>query len=59
MKIQLAGNSSKTFNLGLWLGENTLALDEVMNATYPGKIALIASFKKPLKMQNMFSGVNI
>jgi len=49
----LAGNSSRTFDLRIWLDENTLALDEVMNATYLGKITVIATFKEPLKMENM------
>lgn len=49
----LAGNSSRTFDLRIWLDGNTLALDEVMNATYLGKITVIATFKEPLKMENM------
>ncbi|MCI8567872.1 MAG: BspA family leucine-rich repeat surface protein [Bacilli bacterium] len=49
----LDGNSSKTFDLRLWLDENTPLRDEVMNATYEGKIVVIASLDEPLNMNNM------
>lgn len=49
----LDGNSSKTFDLRLWLDENTPLRDEVMNATYEGKIVIVASLDEPLNMNNM------
>lgn len=49
----LEGNSSETFILRLWMDENTPARDDVMNATWQGKITIIASYVEPLNMANM------
>ena len=40
----LQGKTSKTFKLRLWLDYDTPAIDEVMNATYNGKISIISSY---------------
>lgn len=49
----LGGNSSKTFDLRLWLDSNTPFRDEVMEAMYEGKIVVIASLADSLNMDNM------
>ncbi len=38
-----------TFHLNLWLDEETPAIDEVMNATYEGKVTISTSYKEPEK----------
>ena len=40
----LQGKTSKTFELRLCLDYDTPAIDEVMNATYNGKISIISSY---------------
>ena len=40
----IQGSESKTFELRLWLDYDTPAIDEVMNATYNGKISIISSY---------------
>ena len=42
----IQGSESKTFELRLWLDYDTPAIDEVMNATYNGKISIISSYKE-------------
>ncbi len=49
----LKANEVTTFSLNIWLDENTPALDEVMNATYEGKITISTSYKAPLNTKNM------
>ena len=48
---KLAGNESLQFSLRLWMDESTPALDEVMEATFQGKITITASYV-PLKPEN-------
>ena len=40
----IKGKEKKTFELRLWLDYDTPAIDEVMNATYNGKISIISSY---------------
>ena len=40
----LKGNESKTYSLRLWLDKDTPAIDEVMDATYEGKITISLSY---------------
>ena len=40
----IQGKEKKTFELRLWLDYDTPAIDEVMNATYNGKISIISSY---------------
>ena len=44
---ELASNESLQFSLRLWMSEDTEALDEVMEATFQGKITVTASFVPP------------
>ncbi len=45
----LKSKETATFHLNLWLDENTPTSDEVMNATYEGKITVSTSYKAPEK----------
>ena len=40
----IQGKEKKTFELRLWLDYDTPAIDEVMNATYNGKISITSSY---------------
>ena len=40
----IQGKEKKAFELRLWLDYDTPAIDEVMNATYNGKISIISSY---------------
>mgnify|MGYP005767776243 FL=1 len=40
----IKGKEKKTFELRLWLDYDTPVIDEVMNATYNGKISIISSY---------------
>ena len=40
----IKGKEKKTFELRLWLDYDTPAIDEVMNATYNGKISITSSY---------------
>ena len=42
----IQGKTSKTFELRLWLDYDTPVIDEVMNATYNGKISIISSYRE-------------
>ncbi len=42
----IQGKMSKTFELRLWLDYDTPVIDEVMNATYNGKISIISSYRE-------------
>ena len=42
----IQGKTSKTFELRLWLDYDTPVNDEVMNATYNGKISIISSYRE-------------
>ena len=44
---KLSGNESLQFSLRLWMDEDTPALDEVMEATFQGKITVTASYVPP------------
>ncbi len=50
-KGRLQENESKTYYLRLWLDSETPAIDEVMNATYQGKITINLSYV-PLADEN-------
>ncbi len=43
----LKANEVVTFSLNLWMDNDTPTTDEVMNATYEGKIAISTSYKEP------------
>ena len=45
----LRNNEIKTYELRLWLDENTLATDEVMNAIIKSKITVIAVHKEDVE----------
>ena len=42
----IQGKTSKTFELRLWLDYDTPVIDEVMNATYNGKISIISTYRE-------------
>ena len=42
----IQGKTSKTFELRLWLDYDTPVSDEVMNATYNGKISVISTYRE-------------
>ncbi len=42
----IQGKMSKTFELRLWLDYDTPVSDEVMNATYNGKISIISTYRE-------------
>ncbi len=42
----IQGKMSKTFELRLWLEYDTPVIDEVMNATYNGKISIISAYRE-------------
>ena len=42
----IQGKTSKTFELRLWLDYDTPVIDEVMNATYNGKISVNSSYRE-------------
>ena len=42
----IQGKMSKTFELRLWLDYDTPVIDEVMNATYNGKISIISAYRE-------------
>ena len=42
----IQGKTSKTFELRLWLDYDTPVIDEVMNATYNGKISIISAYRE-------------
>ena len=42
----IQGKTSKTFELRLWLDYDTPVIDEVMNATYNGKISVISTYRE-------------
>lgn len=42
----LKSKETKIFNVRLWIDEATPAIDEVMNASFQGKITIIASYKE-------------
>ena len=42
----IQGKMSKTFELRLWLDYDTPVIDEVMNATYNGKISIISTYRE-------------
>ena len=44
---KLEGNETLQFSLGLWMSEDTEALDEVMEAVWQGKITITASYVPP------------
>ncbi len=53
----LKGKESKQFSLRIWMDENTPATDEVMNATWQGKITIVtglADYNLPI-VQNLSS----
>ncbi len=50
---KLKAKEVTTFYLNLWLDENTPATDEVMNATYEGKVTIATSYKAPPSTKNM------
>ncbi len=43
----LKAKEETTFSLNLWMSEDTPSIDEVMNATYEGKITVLTSYKAP------------
>ncbi len=43
----LKANEKTTFSLNLWLDYNTSGVDEVINATYEGKVTVLTSYKAP------------
>lgn len=45
---KLEGNEEKTYHLRLWLDESTPPIDEVMDASYKGKITISSSFIPPM-----------
>ncbi len=54
---KLNGNEAVTFHLNLWLDEDTEAIDEVMNATYEGKITVATSYRAPSETDNMMVAI--
>ena len=54
----LQGSESKTFELRLWLDYDTPAIDEVMNATYNGKISIISTYREAPSNMIMASAFN-
>lgn len=54
---EMNGKTSETFDLRLWIDQSTTLKEEVMNATYLGKIAVVASFVPPISMENMMMTV--
>ena len=49
----LKGKESKTFELRLWMDEDTPAIDSVMNKTFTSKITVVTSYKEPIDTTNM------
>ncbi len=55
----LRAHEEVTFHLNLWLREDTPPTDEVMNATYEGKITVSTSYKAPSVTDNMMVAMSI
>jgi len=55
----LQANEEKTFELRLWMDENTPAIDEAMNASYMGKITVSSSYVPTLETENMMVAMSI
>lgn len=54
------GNSEKiSFNLRIWLDEKTEAIDEVMNASWEGKITVTANYVPPVSNKNIMIPMSI
>jgi len=49
----LNANEEKTFELRLWMDENTPTVDDAMNANYMGKITISSSYVTPPNTKNM------
>ncbi len=55
----LKANESKTFELRLWLDENTGTINEVMNANYMGKITISSSYKSVTGLENVMLAMDL
>lgn len=51
----LKGNESKTYNLRLWLDENTPADDSIMNKAFNSKVTIITSFMSELPSESVLA----
>lgn len=48
-----------TFNLRIWLDSNTPLIDEVMNASWQGKITVTAEYVPPVKEKNLMIPIQL
>ena len=54
------GNKEKiSFNLRLWMDEDTEAVDEVMEASWQGKITVTATYIPPVDTKNMMVAMDV
>ncbi len=51
----LKGNESKTYNLRLWLDENTPADDAIMNKSFNSKVTIITTFMSELPSESVLA----
>jgi len=55
----LNASEEKTFELRLWMDENTPTVDDAMNANYMGKITISSSYKSVTGLENVMLAMDL